>query len=117
MTNTRMTDPEILESRYPVLVERFAIRRGSGGRGRWTSGDGTERAIRFLAPMRGAILSGGRRVAPLGVADGEPGQLGRNTIERADGRIDDLGSSAEFAVEPGDVIVIVTPTGGGYGAA
>ena len=115
MTNTRMTDPEILELRYPVMVERFKIVRGSGGRGRWNSGDGTERAIRFLAPMQGAILSGGRMVAPFGVAGGGPGALGANTIERADGGVENLGSSAEFAVEAGDVVVIKTPTGGGFG--
>ena len=115
MTNTRMTDPEILELRYPVMVERFAIRRGSGGKGRWTSGDGTERAIRFLAPMTGAILSGGRVVAPFGLAGGAAGELGANSIVRADGRIEDLGPSSEFSVEPGDTIVIKTPTGGGFG--
>ncbi len=117
MTNTRMTDPEILELRYPVMVERFAIRRGSGGRGKWTSGDGTERVLRFLAPMTGAILSGGRVVAPFGVAGGEMGEMGANTILRADGRVEDLSSSAEFAVSQGDRIVIRTPTGGGYGKA
>jgi 5-oxoprolinase (ATP-hydrolysing) len=115
MTNTRMTDPEILERRYPVRVERFTIRRGSGGKGRWTSGDGTERAIRFLRSLRGAILSGGRLVAPFGVSGGEPGQTGSNVIVRANGTRDDLGSSAEFEVAPGDTIIIKTPTGGGYG--
>lgn len=117
MTNTRMTDPEILELRYPVMVEAFSIRRGSGGRGRWNSGDGTHRAIKFLAPMTGAILSGGRIVAPFGVAGGQRGQLGSNAIVRAGGRIEDLGSSAEFAVEAGDTIIITTPTGGGFGTA
>jgi 5-oxoprolinase (ATP-hydrolysing) len=117
MTNTRMTDPEILELRYPVMVEAFGIRRCSGGRGTWTSGDGTERILRFLAPMTGAILSGGRVVAPFGVGGGEPGELGANTILRADGSVEDLGSSAEFAVAAGDRIVIKTPTGGGYGTA
>ena len=115
MTNTRMTDAEILELRYPVLVERFRIRRGSGGRGRTNSGDGVERAIRFLAPMRGAILSGYRRVRPFGVAGGEPGMCGANTLIRACGEQIDLGGSAEFSVGPGDTIVISTPTGGGYG--
>jgi 5-oxoprolinase (ATP-hydrolysing) len=115
MTNTRLTDPEILELRYPVMLERFAIRRGSGGRGQWTSGDGTVRVMRFLAPVDGAILSGGRRVAPFGVAGGDQGQLGRNELRRADGRIEDLGSSAEFHAEAGDVLTIVTPTGGGFG--
>ncbi len=116
MTNTRMTDPEILELRYPVLLEHFSIRRGSGGKGQWTSGDGTCRKIRFLAPMLGAILSGGRTVAPFGVAGGEPGLTGRNTIIRANGTSEDIGSSAQFAVNEGDAIVIETPTGGGFGA-
>ena len=117
MTNTRMTDPEILELRYRVMVERFAIRRGSGGKGRWTSGDGTERRLRFLAPMTGAILSGGRVVAPFGVAGGGAGELGANSLVRAEGRVEDLGPSAEFAVAAGDTIVIKTPTGGGFGAS
>ncbi|MEQ1697019.1 MAG: hydantoinase B/oxoprolinase family protein [Hyphomicrobiaceae bacterium] len=115
MTNTRMTDPEILELRYPVLLERFAIRRGTGGKGRWSSGDGTIRKIRFLAPMTGAILSGSRSVAPFGVAGGDPGLTGRNTILRAVGPPEDLGASAQFAVTAGDSIVIETPTGGGFG--
>jgi 5-oxoprolinase (ATP-hydrolysing) len=115
MTNTRMTDPEILELRYPVLLERFSIRRGSGGRGTWNSGDGTYRKIRFLAAMNGAILSGGRTVAPFGVAGGDPGQTGRNTIIRADGTREDIGSSAQFAVTAHDAIIIETPTGGGFG--
>ncbi len=115
MTNTRLTDPEVLELRYPVLVERFAINRGSGGRGQWSSGDGTVRAIRFLEPVTGAILSGGRRVAPPGVAGGEPGQLGENTLIRADGRRENLSSSAEFQANAGDIISIITPTGGGFG--
>ena len=110
-----MTDPEILELRYPVLLERFSIRRGSGGRGRWNSGDGTYRKIRFLAPMHGAILSGGRTVAPFGVAGGDPGLTGRNIIVRADGTREDIGSSAQFAVAANDAIVIETPTGGGFG--
>ncbi len=116
MTNTRMTDPEILELRYPVVVDRFSIRRGSGGRGRWRSGDGVVRSIRFLEPMGGAILSGGRRVAPFGVAGGDVGQCGRNTIIRANGAREDLGGSAAFDVAPGDTITIETPTGGGFGA-
>ncbi len=115
MTNTRMTDPEILELRYPVILERFEIMRGSGGRGRWTSGDGVRRSIRFLSAVRGAILSGGRRVRPFGVAGGAPGQLGRNVIKRADGRVEDIGGAAAFEMAVGDTIVIETPTGGGFG--
>jgi 5-oxoprolinase (ATP-hydrolysing) len=114
-TNTRLTDPEILETRYPVLVEEFAIRRGSGGRGQWTSGDGIRRVIRFLAPMQLAILSGFRRVAPFGLAGGESGATGRNTIRRRDGRIEDIGGCAEAELDAGDAIEIETPTGGGYG--
>jgi len=116
MTNTRLTDPEVLEARYPVVLERFSIRRGSGGNGRWRSGDGTRRVIRFLAPMRCAILSGFRRIRPFGLAGGEPGETGRNRIRRADGRIEELAGSAAASVEPGDAIVIDTPTGGGVGA-
>jgi 5-oxoprolinase (ATP-hydrolysing) len=115
MTNTRLTDPEVLELRYPVLVERFAINRGSGGRGQWSSGDGTRRVIRFLEPVTGAILSGGRRINSVGVAGGEPGQLGENTLLRSDGTRENLGSSAEFYAASGDKISITTPTGGGFG--
>ncbi|WP_041316697.1 hydantoinase B/oxoprolinase family protein [Hyphomicrobium nitrativorans] len=115
MTNTRLTDPEILESRYPVVLERFAIRRGSGGRGRWTSGDGTIRVIRFLDAMRVSILSGYRKVAPFGLLGGAPGDTGRNTLRKRDGSERDLGGAATVPVEPGDAIVIETPTGGGVG--
>jgi 5-oxoprolinase (ATP-hydrolysing) len=115
MTNTRLTDPEILESRYPVMLESFSIRRGSGGRGRWRSGDGTRRVIRFLAPMKGAILSGFRRVRPFGLAGGEPGEAGRNTLRRSGGRTEDLGGAASFEAAAGDAVVIETPTGGGVG--
>ncbi len=117
MTNTRLTDPEILELRYPVLVEEFSIRRGSGGRGRWNSGDGTRRAIRFLEPMACAILSGYRRVRPFGVAGGEPGSCGKNAVRRRDGRVELLDGCAETALGAGEAIVIETPTGGGYGEA
>lgn len=115
MTNTRMTDPETLELRYPVIVEEFAIRRDSGGRGRWTSGDGVRRTIRFLENMQLGILSGFRKVQPFGLAGGEPGSIGVNFIRRADGRSENLGGCAETVVQPGDAIVIATPTGGGFG--
>ena len=85
MTNTRLTDPEILEWRYPVRLESFEIRRGSGGRGRWRGGDGVRRRVRFLEPMTAAILSSHRRVPPYGLAGGESGQPGRNSVVRADG--------------------------------
>ena len=115
MTNTRLTDPEILETRYPVVLERFAIRRGSGGKGRWTSGDGTLRVIRFLEAMRVSILSGYRRVRPFGLLGGASGQVGRNTLRKRDGSEQDLGGAATVSVKPGDAIVIETPTGGGVG--
>jgi 5-oxoprolinase (ATP-hydrolysing) len=117
MTNTRMTDPEILELRYPVRVTRHRIRRGSGGRGRWLSGDGVERAITALRPLRAAILSGYRHVRPFGVAGGEPGACGRNTVERANGQVVDIGGSAEVTLDAGDTIIVSTPTGGGFGPA
>lgn len=117
MTNSRLTDPEVLETRYPVLVERFAIRRGSGGAGQWRGGDGTVRQLRFLAPLRAGILSNRRRVAPFGLAGGGDGQAGANRIERADGGVEPLAATATAQMAAGDVIVIETPGGGGYGAA
>jgi 5-oxoprolinase (ATP-hydrolysing) len=116
MTNTRLTDPEILELRYPVLLEEFAIRRGSGGRGRWRSGDGTKRVIRFLERMDCAILSGYRCVRPFGLDGAEPGEAGANLVRRADGREERLKGCDETLLEAGEAIIIVTPTGGGYGA-
>ena len=117
MTNTRMTDPEILELRYPVVLDEFAIRRGSGGRGRFNGGDGTRRILRFLEPMHVAMLSGYRTIAPFGLAGGSPGERGRNTIQRSTGACEDLGGCGETDVASGDVIVIETPTGGGFGHA
>jgi 5-oxoprolinase (ATP-hydrolysing) len=115
MTNTRLTDPEVLEWRYPVHVESFSIRRGSGGRGRWRGGDGVVRRIRFLEPMTAAILSGHRRVPPYGMAGGAPGAAGRNYVERGDGSTVDLGGCGECELGAGDLVVIETPGGGGYG--
>jgi 5-oxoprolinase (ATP-hydrolysing) len=117
MTNTRLTDPEILELRYPVLLEEFSIRRGSGGKGKWTSGDGTRRVIRFLERMHCAILSGYRRVRPFGVNGGEAGEAGDNSVRRTGGRIERLEGCGETVIEADEAIVIVTPTGGGFGAA
>jgi 5-oxoprolinase (ATP-hydrolysing) len=117
MTNTRMTDPEILELRYPVLLERFEIRRGSGGRGRHSAGDGIVREMRFLERMSCALLTSSRNVRPYGIDGGEPGQCGRNAVRRVDGRVDELQGCDETVLEPGDVIVIETPTGGGFGKA
>lgn len=117
MTNTRLTDPEILETRYPVLVEEFSIQRGSGGKGQWCGGDGTKRALRFLEPMSCAILSGYRDVQPFGIKGGAPGMRGRNTIKRADGATTALASCDQTDVSFGDVLIIETPTGGGFGTA
>ncbi len=115
MTNSRLTDPEVLESRFPVLVEGFEIRRGSGGAGRWRGGDGAVRRIRFREAMTVSTLSGHRRVAPYGLAGGSPGALGRNRVERAAGGAVALAGCDSVEVYPGDVLVIETPGGGGYG--
>jgi 5-oxoprolinase (ATP-hydrolysing) len=119
MTNTRLTDPEVLEWRYPVRVEDFSIRRGSGGRGRRKGGDGVVRRIRFLEPMTVAIVSGHRRIGPCGMAAGGTGAVGRNRIERANSGAPavDLGGTDKTEVNAGDVFVIETPGGGGYGKA
>ncbi len=116
MTNTRLTDPEILELRYPVLLEEFSIRRGSGGRGRWSAGDGTYRRIRFLEEMDCAILSGYRRVRPYGLEGGEPGECGENIVRRNDGRMERLEGCDQTVLAPGEAIIIKTPTGGGFGS-
>jgi 5-oxoprolinase (ATP-hydrolysing) len=115
MTNTLATDPEILEWRFPVVLESFAIRHGSGGAGAHRGGDGIIRRVRFLEPMTAAVVSGHRRVPPYGMAGGEPGQLGRNYVERADGTIDELAGTDTTEMNRGDVFVIETPGGGGYG--
>jgi 5-oxoprolinase (ATP-hydrolysing) len=117
MTNSRLTDPEVLESRFPVVLEDFHIRRGSGGKGQWRAGDGTQRRVRFLRPMQAAILSGFRAVANPGMMGGSEGEIGRNTVRRNDGRIETLPGCAEVRVEPGEAVEIVTPTGGGWGRA
>jgi 5-oxoprolinase (ATP-hydrolysing) len=115
MTNSRLTDPEVLEWRYPVLLEEFAIRRGSGGAGRWSGGDGAVRRLRFREPMTASTLSGHRRVPPYGMAGGAPGSLGRNRVHRADGTIVELAGSDTVDLGPDDVLEILTPGGGGYG--
>ena len=115
MTNSRLTDPEVLEWRYPVLLREFAIRHGSGGAGRWHGGDGAVRRIEFTEPMTVSTLSGHRRVPPYGMAGGSPGELGRNRVERADGSTVELAGCDSTEVEPGDTLVIETPGGGGYG--
>ncbi|MBR9971742.1 hydantoinase B/oxoprolinase family protein [Magnetospirillum sulfuroxidans] len=114
MTNSRLTDPEVLEWRYPVLVDGFAIRRGSGGDGQWRGGDGVIRRLKFQEPMTAAILSNRRRVAPFGLGGGGDGQKGENRVERADGRIEMLPGTAQVQVEAGDTLVVETPGGGGF---
>ncbi len=115
MTNSRLTDPEVLEWRFPVLLESFEIRRGSGGAGRWRGGDGAMRRVRFLEPMTAAILSGHRRIAPYGMAGGSPGMTGRNRVCRAGGEVVELEGCDQIEVNSGDSFVIETPGGGGYG--
>jgi 5-oxoprolinase (ATP-hydrolysing) len=115
MTNSRLTDPEVLESRFPVLLREFGIRRGSGGAGRWHGGDGAVRRIEFTEPMTVSVLSSHRRVAPYGMAGGSPGALGHNRVERADGSTVELAGCDSTEVQPGDTLVIETPGGGGYG--
>ena len=117
MTNTRATDPEILEWRFPVVVESFSIRHGSGGNGKHKGGNGIIRRVRFEEEMTAAIVSSHRRVPPFGVAGGEPGKTGHNYVERTDGSITELTGTDMADMKPGDVFVIETPGGGGYGAA
>ena len=117
MTNSRLTDPEVLELRFPVVLEDFHIRRGSGGRGKWHAGDGTSRTIRFRERMECAILSGHRRVPPPGVKGGEAGEVGENSVHRSNGRVERLEGCASTVLEAGEAITVVTPTGGGFGRA
>jgi 5-oxoprolinase (ATP-hydrolysing) len=116
MTNSRLTDPEILEAEYPVLVREFSIRRGSGGGGRHHGGDGTVRRLEFRSAFSGALLANHRLVAPFGVAGGESAACGQAHIQRADGSRETLGATARFEVAAGDVLTILTPGGGGFGA-
>jgi len=116
MTNSRLTDPEVLEARFPVLLEGFSIRRGSGGAGAYRGGDGAVRRVRFLEGMRAGILSNRRRVPPFGLAGGADGAAGACRVERVDGGVEVLGATAAVDLEPGDVFVIETPGGGGFGA-
>jgi 5-oxoprolinase (ATP-hydrolysing) len=110
-----MTDPEVLELRYPVRLESFAIRRGSGGAGTWQGGDGAVRRIRFLEPMTAVIVSSRRNIAPFGLAGGADGALGRQWVERADASIHVMTGTDRAELAAGDVFVIETPGGGGYG--
>jgi len=115
MTNSRLTDPEVLETRFPVLLEEFSIRRGSGGAGAHRGGDGAVRRLRFLEPMEAGILSNRRKVPPFGLAGGADGACGRTSVQRVSGAVEVLDSTASVHVAAGDVIVIETPGGGGYG--
>ncbi len=117
MTNSRLTDPEVLEWRFPVLLESFSVRPGSGGDGRWHGGDGAVRRLTFREAMTVSTLSGHRRVPPYGMAGGSPGALGTNRVERADGTLVELAGCDSVDVRPGDVLVVETPGGGGYGTA
>jgi 5-oxoprolinase (ATP-hydrolysing) len=117
MTNTRLTDPEVLEFRFPVVLEDFHIRPNSGGRGRWKAGDGIYRRIRFLERMDCAILSGHRRVPPFGLAGGAPGQIGENWVRRIDGSMQRLEGCDQTVLDAGEAVIIQTPTAGGYGSA
>lgn len=117
MTNSRLTDPEVLEHRYPVRVEHFGIRQGSGGGGRYRGGHGAIRRLRFLEPMSAAILSNNRRCRPFGLEGGEPGSAGVNRVLRADGRESLLPACATVEMAAGDQLEIATPGGGGYGSA
>jgi 5-oxoprolinase (ATP-hydrolysing) len=115
MTNSRLTDPEILEWRFPVLLEEFSIRRGSGGRGKHKGGDGVIRALRFREKMSLSILSTHRIVPPFGLAGGGNAALGENEIRRADGTIEKLGGSATADLDAGETVIVRTPGGGGFG--
>jgi 5-oxoprolinase (ATP-hydrolysing) len=115
MTNSRLTDPEVLESRYPVLVESFRIRDNSGGTGRWRGGDGGERRLRFLEPVTLSVLSGHRRVPAMGMAGGGPGALGEHWVQRTDGSVTPMDGCDSVQIDTGDVFVIRTPGGGGFG--
>ncbi len=116
MTNSRLTDPEVLEWRFPILLEEYRMRAGSGGAGRWRGGDGGVRRLRFLEPMTASILANNREIAPRGAAGGADGLPGINRVERADGRVEVLRSSDRTEMAAGDVFVIETPGAGGYGA-
>jgi 5-oxoprolinase (ATP-hydrolysing) len=115
MTNSRLTDPEVLEMRFPVFLEDFHIRPGSGGRGKHSAGNGTIRTVRFLEKMDCAILSSHRTVQPHGLFDGEPGQLGATFVRRNDGRMEELRGADQTVLEAGEAVIVRTPTGGGYG--
>jgi 5-oxoprolinase (ATP-hydrolysing) len=115
MTNSRLTDPEVLEFRFPVRLESYTLRAGSGGAGRWRGGDGGVRRVRFLEPMTASILSNGRIHPAFGMAGGLPGATGINRVVRADGSVEELGHIGQVQMLPDDVFEVHTPGGGGYG--
>jgi 5-oxoprolinase (ATP-hydrolysing) len=115
MTNSRLTDPEVLEWRFPVILDSFGIRHHSGGKGQNSGGNGVIRRLRFLEPMTAGILANHRVVAPFGLCGGEAGKVGRNYVERSNGTVEELSSKAVVEMKSGDVFVIETPGGGGYG--
>ena len=115
MTNSRLTDPEVLELRYPVRVESYAIRADSGGQGHWHGGNGGIRKIRFLEAMSAAIISNNRQVPPFGMAGGQPGALGVNQVQRVTGAIETIEHVGQVEMNAGDVLIVQTPGGGGYG--
>ena len=117
MTNAKLTDPEVLEWRFPVRLESFSIRHGSGGKGKYQGGNGTVRKVRFLEPMTAAILSGHRRVPPYGLAGGDPGQTGKNSVIRSDGSLESMNSTDRTEMGIDDIFVIETPGGGGFGSS
>jgi 5-oxoprolinase (ATP-hydrolysing) len=115
MTNSRLTDPEVFEQNFPVVVESFSIRKNSGGEGEWRGGDGTIRRIRFTTPVDAAILSNHRRIAPFGIDGGQAAKTGINRIIRADGKEEQLSGTATVKLGAGDTFIIETPGGGGFG--
>jgi len=117
MTNSRLTDPEVLEQAFPVILESFSIRKNSGGQGQWHGGNGTVRKIRFLEPVEASILSNHRRIAPFGLAGGQPGKTGRNFVEHKSKEREELGATATVKLGKGSCLIIETPGGGGFGKA
>jgi 5-oxoprolinase (ATP-hydrolysing) len=117
MTNSRLTDPEVLEFRFPVLLEDFHIRKGSGGKGKWSAGDGTRRTLRFLEKMDCAILASHRTVPPKGLDGGSDGELGRTEVRRLNGEIQQLEGCDQTVLEAGEAVTVITPTAGGWGHA
>ena len=116
MTNSRLTDPEVLEWRFPVVLDAFSIRKGSGGSGKYHGGDGVIRRVRFLENMKANVLSGHRRIPPYGMAGGEDGKVGSNTVEHVNGSTTQLSGTDQIDLEAGDTFIIETPGGGGYGS-